>query len=188
MATGVDVNRNLQNIPVRSELGRQVRRAFVAGGADRILLAADYSQIELRFMAHLSGDEAMRQAFWERQDIHDFTARKIFDIGPFADVTPNQRRMAKSVNFGLLYGMSDFGLAQRLEIERAPARDHQGSRALPGRARLYRPVPGRPRARLRRDDPGAAALHAGPRGEELRAALGGRARSDQRPLQGSAPT
>jgi DNA polymerase-1 len=112
----------LQNIPVRSELGRQIRKAFVAGGPDRVLLAADYSQIELRFMAHLSGDEAMRQAFWERQDIHDFTARRIFDIGPFAEVTPNQRRMAKSVNFGLLYGMSDFGLAQRLEIERAQAR------------------------------------------------------------------
>jgi DNA polymerase-1 len=115
-------NPNLQNIPVRSDLGRQIRRAFVAGGPDRMLLAADYSQIELRLMAHLSGDEAMRQAFWERQDIHDFTARKIFDIGPFADVTPNQRRMAKSVNFGLLYGMSDFGLAQRLEIDRAQAR------------------------------------------------------------------
>jgi DNA polymerase-1 len=116
------VNPNLQNIPVRSELGRQIRRAFVAGSPDRVLLAADYSQIELRLMAHLSGDEAMRQAFWEHQDIHDFTARRIFEIGPFADVTPNQRRMAKSVNFGLLYGMSDFGLAQRLEIERGEAR------------------------------------------------------------------
>jgi DNA polymerase-1 len=116
------VNPNLQNIPVRSDLGRQIRRAFVAGGADRVLLAADYSQIELRLMAHLSGDEAMRQAFWDHQDIHDFTARRIFDVGPFADVTPNQRRMAKSVNFGLLYGMSDFGLAQRLEIERGEAR------------------------------------------------------------------
>jgi DNA polymerase-1 len=115
-------NPNLQNIPVRSELGRQIRRAFVAGSPERVLLAADYSQIELRLMAHLSGDEAMRQAFWEHQDIHDFTARKIFEIGPFADVTPNQRRMAKSVNFGLLYGMSDFGLAQRLEIERGEAR------------------------------------------------------------------
>ena len=115
------VNPNLQNIPVRGELGRQVRRAFVAGSPSRVLLAADYSQIELRLMAHLSGDEAMRQAFWDHQDIHDFTARKIFDIGPFADVTPNQRRMAKSVNFGLLYGMSDFGLAQRLEIDRAQA-------------------------------------------------------------------
>jgi DNA polymerase-1 len=73
-------------------------------------------------MAHLSGDAAMREAFWEHQDIHDFTARRIFEVGPFADVTPNQRRMAKSVNFGLLYGMSDFGLAQRLEIERGQAR------------------------------------------------------------------
>ena len=116
------VNPNLQNIPVRSELGRQIRRAFVAGSPDRVLLAADYSQIELRLMAHLSGDEAMKQAFWDHQDIHDFTARRIFEIGPFADVTPNQRRMAKSVNFGLLYGMSDFGLAQRLEIERSEAK------------------------------------------------------------------
>ncbi len=115
-------NPNLQNIPVRSDLGRRIRRAFVAGAPDRVLLAADYSQIELRLMAHLSGDEAMREAFWQHQDIHDVTARKIFDVGPFADVTPNQRRMAKSVNFGLLYGMSDFGLAQRLEIERAQAR------------------------------------------------------------------
>jgi len=114
-------NPNLQNIPVRSDLGRQIRKAFVAPG-DRVLLAADYSQIELRLMAHLSGDEAMRAAFHEGQDIHDFTARRIFDIGPFADVTANQRRMAKSVNFGLLYGMSDFGLAQRLEIERGEAR------------------------------------------------------------------
>jgi DNA polymerase-1 len=73
-------------------------------------------------MAHLSGDAAMREAFWEHQDIHDFTARRIFEIGPFADVTDNQRRMAKSVNFGLLYGMSDFGLAQRLEIDRGQAK------------------------------------------------------------------
>ncbi len=116
------VNPNLQNIPVRSDIGRQIRRAFVAPSDDRVLLAADYSQIELRLMAHLSGDEAMRAAFHEHQDIHDFTARRIFEIGPFADVTPNQRRMAKSVNFGLLYGMSDFGLAQRLEIERGEAR------------------------------------------------------------------
>jgi DNA polymerase-1 len=115
-------NPNLQNIPVRSDLGREIRRAFVAGSPSRVLLAADYSQIELRLMAHLSGDAAMREAFWERQDIHDFTARRIFDIGPFAEVTPNQRRMAKSVNFGLLYGMSDFGLAQRLEIDRTQAR------------------------------------------------------------------
>jgi DNA polymerase-1 len=115
-------NPNLQNIPVRSEIGRQIRRSFVAPSDDRVLLAADYSQIELRLMAHLSGDEAMRTAFHEHQDIHDFTARKLFEVGPFADVTGNQRRMAKSVNFGLLYGMSDFGLAQRLEIDRGEAR------------------------------------------------------------------
>jgi DNA polymerase-1 len=115
-------NPNLQNIPVRSELGRRIRKAFVAPSDDRVLLAADYSQIELRLMAHLSGDEAMRAAFHEGQDIHDFTARRIFDVGPFAEVTRNQRTMAKSVNFGLLYGMSDFGLAQRLEIDRGTAR------------------------------------------------------------------
>jgi DNA polymerase-1 len=115
-------NPNLQNIPVRSDLGRRIRKAFVAPSDDRVLLAADYSQIELRLMAHLSGDEAMRAAFHEGQDIHDFTARRIFDVGPFGDVDPNQRRMAKAVNFGLLYGMSDFGLAQRLEIDRGTAR------------------------------------------------------------------
>ena len=115
-------NPNLQNIPVRSELGRRVRRAFVAPKNDYLLLAADYSQIELRLMAHLSGDEAMRRAFDEGQDIHDFTARQIFSLGASDTVDGNQRRMAKSVNFGLLYGMSDFGLAQRLEIGRAEAK------------------------------------------------------------------
>jgi DNA polymerase-1 len=115
-------NPNLQNIPVRSDLGRQIRRAFIASTPERVLLAADYSQIELRLMAHLSGDEAMRTAFAEGQDIHDFTARQIFGIGPIAPVSPNERRMAKAVNFGLFYGMSDFGLAQRLEISRAEAK------------------------------------------------------------------
>ncbi len=119
-------NPNLQNIPVRTELGRRIRRAFVApdgvarGG--RVLLAADYSQIELRIMAHLSGDEAMRAAFRAGEDIHDVTARGIFGIGPGGAATRDQRRIAKSVNFGLLYGMSEFGLAQRLEIDRASAR------------------------------------------------------------------
>jgi DNA polymerase-1 len=114
-------NPNLQNIPVRSELGRRVRKAFVAPDA-RVLLAADYSQIELRLMAHLSGDEAMRTAFAEGEDIHDFTARQIFAVPKGQDVDPNQRRIAKSVNFGLLYGMSEFGLSQRLEIPKAEAR------------------------------------------------------------------
>ncbi|MGH7736873.1 MAG: DNA polymerase I [Candidatus Tyrphobacter sp.] len=115
-------NPNLQNVPVRGDLGRRIRRAFVARPG-YVLLAADYSQIELRFMAHLSGDEAMRRAFEEGQDIHDFTARQIFSIASDARVHPNQRRMAKSVNFGLLYGMSEFGLAQRLEISRQEAKE-----------------------------------------------------------------
>jgi DNA polymerase I len=116
-------NPNLQNIPVRGELGRRIRRAFVAKDDDYVLLAADYSQIELRLMAHLSGDEAMRQAFAQSQDIHDFTARQIFNVPADGEVDPNQRRMAKSVNFGLFYGMSEFGLAQRLEIGRAEAKE-----------------------------------------------------------------
>ena len=116
-------NPNLQNIPVRGELGRRIRRAFVARSDEYVLLAADYSQIELRLMAHLSGDRALRTAFEDAQDIHDFTARQIFNVGPNDRVDPNQRRMAKSVNFGLFYGMSDFGLAQRLEISRAEAKE-----------------------------------------------------------------
>ncbi|MFN2448580.1 MAG: DNA polymerase I [Candidatus Baltobacteraceae bacterium] len=115
-------NPNLQNIPVRSDLGRKIRKAFVAPPGC-VLLAADYSQIELRLMAHLSGDAAMRRAFEDGEDIHDFTARQIFGVPPGERVDGNQRRMAKSVNFGLLYGMSDFGLAQRLEIGRAQARE-----------------------------------------------------------------
>jgi len=116
-------NPNLQNIPVRGELGRRIRRAFVSKSDEYVLLAADYSQIELRLMAHLSGDRALRSAFEEAQDIHDFTARQIFSISPDQSVDPNQRRMAKSVNFGLFYGMSDFGLAQRLEISRSEAKE-----------------------------------------------------------------
>jgi DNA polymerase-1 len=116
-------NPNLQNIPVRGDLGRRIRRAFIAPRAEFALLAADYSQIELRLMAHLSADEAMRRAFHEGQDIHDFTARQIFNVGAKETVDGNQRRIAKSVNFGLLYGMSDFGLAQRLEISRAGAKE-----------------------------------------------------------------
>ena len=115
-------NPNLQNIPVRTELGRRVRRAFVAPSTSRVLLAADYSQIELRVMAHISGDEAMREAFRRGEDIHDVTARGIFGVPKGDTASANQRRIAKAVNFGLLYGMSDFGLAQRLEIERAEAR------------------------------------------------------------------
>jgi DNA polymerase-1 len=116
-------NPNLQNIPVRHELGRRIRKAFVARDDGYLLLSADYSQIELRLMAHLSGDDAMRRAFEAGMDIHDFTARQIFGIPPDGQVTGEQRRMAKSVNFGLFYGMSAFGLAQRLEIPRAQAKE-----------------------------------------------------------------
>ncbi len=115
-------NPNLQNIPVRAGIGRRIRRAFVASAPGRLLLSADYSQIELRLMAHLSGDEAMRRAFREGIDIHDFTAREIFGLAPDVPIESEQRRMAKVVNFGLLYGMSDFGLAARLEIDRTLAR------------------------------------------------------------------
>ncbi|MBV8425532.1 MAG: DNA polymerase I, partial [Candidatus Eremiobacteraeota bacterium] len=115
-------NPNLQNIPVRGELGRRVRKAFVAPSRERLLLAADYSQIELRLMAHMSGDAAMRDAFAQGADIHDFTARQIFAVPKGTEVDHNQRRIAKSVNFGLLYGMSEFGLAQRLEISKQEAR------------------------------------------------------------------
>jgi DNA polymerase-1 len=114
-------NPNLQNIPVRAELGRRIRRAFVAPGPSRLLVAADYNQIELRIMAHLSGDQEMRSAFARGDDIHDVTARGIFQLPDDRAATSNQRRIAKSVNFGLLYGMSDFGLAQRLEIGREEA-------------------------------------------------------------------
>ncbi len=112
---------NLQNIPVRSELGRKIRSAFVAGGDDLVLLAADYSQIELRVIAHVSGDEHLKEAFERRADIHRETAARVLHKEP-ADVTPDERSMAKMVNFGLAYGMSDYGLATRAGIPRDEAR------------------------------------------------------------------
>ncbi len=110
---------NLQNIPIRSEQGRRIRQAFVAPEGCR-LLAADYSQIELRIMAHLSGDRALLAAFAEGRDIHAATAGEIFATAPEA-VTGEQRRAAKAINFGLIYGMSAFGLARQLGIERTDA-------------------------------------------------------------------
>ena len=109
------VNPNLQNIPVRGELGRQIRRAFVPGGPDRALLVADYSQIELRVLAHLSGDEGLAEAFAADADIHAATAAKVFGL-PLDQVEPEQRRRAKVVNYGLAYGMNAFGLASRMGI------------------------------------------------------------------------
>ncbi len=116
-------NPNLQNIPIRTEQGRRIRKAFVARNDDWVLVSADYSQIELRLMAHFSGDPAMIAAFEAGHDIHEFTARQIFAVPAELAVSDEQRRIAKMVNFGLLYGMSDFGLAQRLDIDRGPARE-----------------------------------------------------------------
>jgi len=110
---------NLQNIPIRTAEGRRIRQAFVAPQGYR-LVAADYSQIELRIMAHLSGDEGLQAAFREDLDVHQATAAEVFGT-PLDDVTPEQRRSAKAINFGLIYGMSAFGLARQLGIERGAA-------------------------------------------------------------------
>jgi DNA polymerase-1 len=116
------VDPNLQNIPIRTELGRRIRSAFVAGGDDLVLLAADYSQIELRVLAHVSGDVHLREAFEQHADIHRQTAARVLKKDP-ADVSADERSMAKMVNFGLAYGMSDYGLATRAGIPREEARD-----------------------------------------------------------------
>ena len=111
---------NLQNIPIRMEEGRRIRKAFVPGGGYQWLLAADYSQIELRVLAHIARDETLMEAFREGQDIHRRTAAEIFGVS-LDQVTPAQRRAAKAVNFGLVYGQTDFGLARSLGISRAEA-------------------------------------------------------------------
>lgn len=114
---------NLQNIPIRQELGRQLRKAFVAGDEDHILVGADYSQIELRVLAHLSGDEVLIDAFNHGEDIHKLTASRVLGV-PFDDVTMEQRSRAKAVNFGVIYGMSSFGLSEELNISRKEADDY----------------------------------------------------------------
>lgn len=113
---------NLQNIPVRMELGRMIRKVFVPRDGF-VFLDADYSQIELRVLAHLSGDEMLIQAYREAQDIHRITASQVFHI-PFEEVTPLQRRNAKAVNFGIVYGISSFGLSQDLSITRKEATEY----------------------------------------------------------------
>ena len=115
-------NPNLQNIPVRDELGREIRKAFIADSDDCLFFSADYSQIELRIMAHLSQDPHMIQAFCEGADIHASTAAKIYNV-PLDEVTPDMRRKAKTANFGIIYGISIFGLAERLSIPRAEAKE-----------------------------------------------------------------
>jgi len=110
---------NLQNIPIRTEQGREIRKAFIAPDGWKIL-ACDYSQIELRIMAHLSGDKGLLKAFHDDVDIHRATASEVFDV-PYDKVDPEHRRAAKAINFGLMYGMSAFGLARQLKIGRAEA-------------------------------------------------------------------
>ncbi len=113
---------NLQNIPIRTAEGRRIREAFIAGPGN-VIVSADYSQIELRIMAHISGDEAMLRAFSEGEDIHRATAAEIFGVAP-AEVQSEQRRYAKVINFGLIYGMSAFGLAANLGVERSAAQSY----------------------------------------------------------------
>lgn len=115
-------NPNLQNIPIRTPRGREIRKAFVPRNDDFVILSADYSQIELRIMAAFSGDESMLEAFNQGIDIHSTTASKVFKVA-LEDVTSEMRRKAKMVNFGIIYGISAFGLAQRLNISRGEAKD-----------------------------------------------------------------
>jgi DNA polymerase-1 len=112
-------NPNLQNIPIRSELGREIRAAFVASQGCK-LLSADYSQIELRILAHFSEDPVLVEAFRRGEDIHSRTAQEVFGVAPFAQ-TAEHRRAAKVINFGIIYGLSPFGLAQQLDIEQKEA-------------------------------------------------------------------
>jgi DNA polymerase-1 len=111
---------NLQNIPIRMELGRKIRRAFVPSEPDWLILAADYSQIELRILAHMSGDEKLLDAFSRGEDIHARTASEVFGV-PRDEVTPDLRRRAKGVNFGIVYGITDFGLARDIGVSREDA-------------------------------------------------------------------
>ena len=115
-------NPNLQNIPIKTKLGRETRSAFVPRQKGNLILAADYSQVELRIMADFSGDQEMIRAFNQNQDIHTITASKVFNI-PIEDVDPSMRRKAKEVNFGIIYGISPFGLSQNLNISRAEAKE-----------------------------------------------------------------
>ncbi len=117
------INPNLQNIPIRTEAGRNIRKAFVASGDDRVIFSADYSQIELRIMAHFSGDENFINAFKRNRDIHAETAMRIFNLKSKDDITPNRRRKAKEVNFGIIYGIGAFGLATRLDIKNSEAKE-----------------------------------------------------------------
>lgn len=116
------VDPNLQNIPIRTEEGRRIRQAFIPSHKGWQIFSSDYSQIELRVLAHITHDTNLQAAFRDNEDIHASTARRIFRLGPDAEVTPNMRRQAKAVNFGIVYGISDFGLSQNIGITRKQAR------------------------------------------------------------------
>ncbi|WP_028991509.1 DNA polymerase I [Thermoanaerobacter thermocopriae] len=114
---------NLQNIPIREEFGRQIRRAFIPRSRDGYIVSADYSQIELRVLAHVSGDEKLIESFMNNEDIHLRTASEVFKV-PMEKVTPEMRRAAKAVNFGIIYGISDYGLSRDLKISRKEAKEY----------------------------------------------------------------
>jgi len=114
---------NLQNIPIREEFGRQIRRAFIPRTKDGYIVSADYSQIELRVLAHVSGDEKLIESFMNNEDIHLRTAAEVFKV-PMEKVTPEMRRAAKAVNFGIIYGISDYGLSRDLKISRKEAKEY----------------------------------------------------------------
>ncbi|MES5136831.1 DNA polymerase I [Lactobacillus jensenii] len=117
------VDPNLQNIPVRLEEGKKIRKAFIPSNKDGYIFSCDYSQVELRVLAHVSGDENMQEAFKTGYDIHAHTAMKIFHLDSPDEVTPNMRRHAKAVNFGIVYGISDYGLSKNLGISRKQAKE-----------------------------------------------------------------
>ena len=116
-------NPNLQNIPIRTEVGRSLRKAFVPRDKSFVILSADYSQIELRIMAHYANDSNMINAFKRKHDIHTDTAMRVFNLSSKNEVTPGMRRKAKEVNFGIIYGIGAFGLANRLELKNSEAKD-----------------------------------------------------------------
>src|SRR5699024_8618815 len=116
------VEPNLQNIPIRLEEGRKIRQAFIPSEKEWVIFAADYSQIELRVLAHISQDERLVEAFKEDKDIHTQTAADVFHVS-LEEVTPAMREQAKAVNFGIIYGISDYGLSQNLQITRKEAKE-----------------------------------------------------------------
>jgi len=116
-------NPNLQNIPIRTEYGKQIRKAFIPGKGYDLLMASDYSQIELRVLAHMSEDENLIDSFKRQEDIHTRTASEVFGVD-YSEVSPELRRKAKAINFGIIYGMTEFGLASRLSIDEGEAREY----------------------------------------------------------------